>query len=406
MKGFLVSIFLIAGLVGVFLLLLIPLKREKGPGFRRLAWDEIDISGGFQDRELILKGLSKSIHILEDMKHAENFTIQGTGASISRRAILLSLERLQDIFREETPSGTVIKKIREDFTPYEIQTGRERKVMPVLVTGYFQPSFMGSYKATADYSCPVYGWPPDLIKINLRQFDQALPARILWGRVLNRQVVPYYSRREIEEKRPFPGELALCWLNSTVDVLELQIQGSGIIRFGDGSSRFIHYASSNGLGYRSIGKILKERGLIEPGRLNWPGIKAWAGTHPEEFGKILSENPRYIFFKWEERGPVGSFGQVLVPGTSTALDSSLYPPGIPGMLLIKWPGGIRSGPEWFRNNQGTLLVFNHDRGSAIKGLHRLDLYCGSGDRAGMLAGRLKSRARLIILLHRDVSPET
>ncbi len=404
MKPFLIPVFIAIGLVGVFLLLLIPLKREGGPQFKRLSWDSIDLPGGFQDRGLILQGLSESIRILEDGKTSGNFNVQGTGAEISRHAVLVSLERLQDIFSGQTDSGTVIRKIREEFVPYEIQAAEEGKKMPVLATGYFQPSFTGSFNATAEYPSPVYGWPPDLVKIDPRLFDRAMPAKTLWGRVFHRQVVPYYSRREIEEKRPFPDELALCWLSSPVDVLELQIQGSGIVRFGDGTARFIHYAANNGMGYRSIGKILKERGIIPPERLNWPGIKAWAETHPEEFREILFENPRYIFFKWEERGPVGSFGQVLVPGTSVALDHSFYPPGMPGIFLVRWPQGIRSGPEWFRKDQGMLLVFNHDRGSAIKGPFRLDLYCGSGDRAGMLAGRLKNRARLIILLHRDFRP--
>ena len=405
MKPFLIPVFIAIGLIGVFLLLLIPLKREGGPRFKRLSWNDIDLSSRFQDRELILEGLSKSIRIVEDAGHTEDFTVQGTGVKISRHGILLSLERLKDIFSGQADADAVTRRIREEFIPYEIRAGEERKKMPVLATGYFQPSFMGSFNATAEYTCPVYGWPPDLVKINPRRFDRAMPAKTLWGRVFHRQVVPYYSRREIEEKRPFPDELALCWLSSPVDVLELQIQGSGIIRFGDGTSRFIHYAASNGLSYRSIGKVLKDRGVISPERLNWPGIKAWAETHPEEFRKILFENPRYIFFKWEERGPVGSCGQILVPGTSVALDHSFYPPGMPGILLIKWPGGVSPGPGWFRNKPGMLFVFNHDRGGAIRGPFHLDLYCGSGERAGMLAGRLKSRARLIILLHKDVGPD-
>jgi membrane-bound lytic murein transglycosylase A len=46
-------------------------------------------------------------------------------------------------------------------------------------------------------------------------------------------------------------------------------------------------------------------------------------------------------------------------------------------------------------------VCNQDTGNAIKGPYRLDLYCGEGDEAGYLAGRLKAPGSLYLLLLRD-----
>ncbi len=387
-------IFILLGLLGMVLLFFIP-QGERVPSLERLGWDDLDISANFQDRKTILSGIEKSILVLQSQGEKQNLA----GLPVSKQDILKSLQGLRAVFRLRIPDKELYKRLQRDFQPWEV-TKKGRKD-PVLVTGYFQPSFRGSLNATADYSFPVYGWPPDLLKANLQAFDPALPHVTIWGRSSNRRFVPYYSRKEIEERDLLPPETALCWLSSPVEVLELHIQGSGIINFPDGTSRFIHYAASNGLKYKSIGKVLLKQGVIPREKLDWPGIKQWAEAHPERFRKVSFENPRYVFFRWEEKGPIGCYGRVLVPGASVALDSTVYPPGVPGLLVLKLPN-IRNGPNWFKNRPDTLLVFNHDRGSAIKGPFRVDLYCGTGQQAGSLAGRLKSPARLILLLNRDI----
>ncbi|RUM88982.1 MAG: hypothetical protein DSZ23_03815, partial [Thermodesulfatator sp.] len=369
----------------------------------KLSWEDVKISGRFQDRRLILKGIENSIRILENRQEKEAFFLYGS--PIPRKALLLSLERLKDLFRVQNSPHVIMTVLQEEFTPYEIINGNRPEKQPVLATGYFQPVFRGSLNATREYAFPVYAWPPGLIKVRLRLFDRSLPSKAIYGRTAGRQLVPYYSRKEIEEQGLLGPDLALCWLASPVDVLELQIQGSGIINLPGGRSKFIHYAASNGRPYVSVGKVLKQQGLISPENLNWPGIRQWAEDHPEEFRKALYENPRYIFFKWEDKGPVGCFGQVLVPGTSVALDRSVYPPGMPGILILKWPETAK-GPDWFTPRPEALVVFNHDTGNAIRGPGRLDLFCGNGTNAGRLAGILKNPSRLIILLHRDAEIPT
>jgi membrane-bound lytic murein transglycosylase A len=268
------------------------------------------------------------------------------------------------------------------------------------VTGHYQPEFRGSLNRTDEFPYPVYGRPDDLIAADLKRFGQALPHRTIWGRVNGRTFEPYYSRRERENMHLLPEGLALCWLRSPVEVLQLHIQGSGIIDLGD-DRRLIHYAASNGRAYRSIGRMLIDENYIDPEEADWPNIEKWASENPREFQEILLRNPRYIFFKWEKTGPVGCYGQVLVPGTSAALDNSVYPPGIPGFLIIDWPR-LKDYPAWLTADKGrSLLLFNHDTGDAIKGRFRIDLYCGTGENAGLLAGKLKNRARFIIVLSRQ-----
>jgi membrane-bound lytic murein transglycosylase A len=70
---------------------------------------------------------------------------------------------------------------------------------------------------------------------------------------------------------------------------------------------------------------------------------------------------------------------------SIALDPSIYPEG--GLFFLEFEKPDFSG-----------FVLNQDRGSAIKGYNRVDLYCGEGKKAGELAGKLKNKGKLYLLL--------
>jgi membrane-bound lytic murein transglycosylase A len=46
------------------------------------------------------------------------------------------------------------------------------------------------------------------------------------------------------------------------------------------------------------------------------------------------------------------------------------------------------------------FVLNQDTGGAIRGLRRVDIYFGSGDRAGALAGYMNRPGRLFFLVRK------
>ena len=56
--------------------------------------------------------------------------------------------------------------------------------------------------------------------------------------------------------------LELAWLRDPVEAFFLHIQGSGRVRLDDGQVMRVGFAGKNGHPYRSIGKILVERGLF------------------------------------------------------------------------------------------------------------------------------------------------
>jgi membrane-bound lytic murein transglycosylase A len=370
----------------------VPLLVEQVPLEQLPAFEDL------KDKKGLQKAVSASLEYLE--KHKDEEQIPWGNESITVGTLKKTLKAFFRLLDQNLPQENFQKEIRRLFIVYRV-TGDEKGKRPaghVLVTGYFQPELASSLKADEEFSYPIYETPQDLIRIALHDFDPSLPRKTLWGRVSGQSLIPYYTRADIDNGRKLKDADVLAWLRSPLDGLMLHIQGSGILWFQDGSRRFIHYASSNGHPYRSIGRWLIDKGLLRKDQADWPGIRAWAQGNPEEFRKAFAANPRYIFFKWEKEGPIGTLGEVLTPMRSVALDHKIYPPGALCFLQVPMPVSrpIHGGAGIFQG-----FVCNQDAGDAIKGPHRLDLYCGEGDEAGHLAGRLKAPGSLYLLLLRD-----
>ncbi len=397
------SLALILCLVALFLIIS-PQKKVQTPPpapIRLVKTSQIG-QGLFQDKEGFIKGVQTSISIL---KGQNNRTFHLFGHDFDSKDLIKSLELLNERLKA---GGGLRESLLSLFDIYEVL--KDGKPGGLLVTGYYQPRLKASFNKKEGYNTPVFGIPGDLIRVRLQDFDTSLPNMDLWGRVNGHRLLPYFDRKNIilqAQKRPDNYPI-LCWLKDPVDLLELQVQGSGII-VTDQQERFIHYAASNGRDYKSVGRILLKEGILPIESLDWPSIKRWAQNNPEKFNEILNRNERYVFFKWEKVGPIGCFGKVLVPGVSAAMDKRIFPPGLPVAASLSLPP-ICAYPGWLNvlkpNNTATLFLFNHDTGSAIKGPFRLDLYAGSGDKAGLLAGHLKHKARFFIFIPKGSPSET
>jgi membrane-bound lytic murein transglycosylase A len=370
----------------------VPLLIEQVPIEQLPAFEDL------KDKKGLQKAVSASLEYLE--KHKDEEQIPWGNESITVGTLKKTLKAFSRLLDQNLNHEDLQREIRRLFIVYRI-TGDEKgrgSAGPFLVTGYFQPELAASLKADEEFSYPIYETPPDLIRIALHDFDSSLPRETLYGRVSRQSLIPYYTRADIDNGRKLKCAGVLAWLKSPLDGLMLHIQGSGVLQFQDESRRYIHYASSNGHPYHSIGRWLIDNRLLRKDKADWPGIRAWAQENPEEFRKAFAANPRYIFFKWEKEGPIGTLGEVLTPMRSVALDHKIYPPGALCFLQVPMPVSrpVHGGAGIFQG-----FVCNQDTGSAIKGPHRLDLYCGEGDEAGHLAGRLKAPGSLYLLLLRD-----
>jgi membrane-bound lytic murein transglycosylase A len=166
------------------------------------------------------------------------------------------------------------------------------------------------------------------------------------------------------------------------------------------------YAGRNGHPYTSIGRVLIEQEKIAPQEAGMAGLKQWIrakGQNPGDAGHaLMSRNKSYIFFSASEvlhpqEGPIGGQGISLTPLRSIAVDRSLWAYGLPMWIEAELPW--RScRPEKFRR-----LLIAQDTGSAITGASRGDLFFGSGDEAGALAGALRHPAAFTVLLPRDAA---
>ncbi|GKY86441.1 murein transglycosylase A [Sinisalibacter aestuarii] len=238
-----------------------------------------------------------------------------------------------------------------------------------LFTAYYEPEILGARRPTARFNIPVYRKPPEL------------SSGALW-----------FTREEIETGGILNGRgLEIAWVEDPVELQFLQIQGSGRIRLRDGSAIRLGYAGSNGHRYRSLGDELVRRGIYSPHQVSAPVIRAWVRRNPQEGADLLLHNPSYVFFREvghvpADRGPLGAMNRSITAHRTLAVDPEYTPLGAPVWLE-------KDGAEPFNR-----LMIAQDTGSRIKGAQRADIFFGTGDEAGRLAGQIRDPGRMVTLL--------
>jgi len=303
---------------------------------------------------------------------------------------------LLDIIKETRDPLKIAGRIRRDFALYKAAGGRGRR--HVLFTGYFEPTYEASLVPYGAYKYPIYRQPDDLVKIDLALFRPEFMGKSIVGKIEGNQVLPYHSRRDIEEEGVLEGKgLEIAWLKDPLDVAFLHIQGSGRLLLPDGEELFVGYESSNGRSYQSIGRYLIERGLMDREEMSMQGIRSFLKGHPQLMGEVLNYNPSYIFFRIMKDGPYGNINVILTPGRSVALDSRLFPKGALCFISTRKPV-INGSGEIIRWERFSRFVLNQDTGGAIRGAGRADLFWGSDEYAQIAAGHMKEEGDLYVLI--------
>ncbi len=221
----------------------------------------------------------------------------------------------------------------------------------VVFSAYYEHRFEAALSSSSKYSYPLYAKPKN--------------------RLDGSGIVPYPSREEIDSRGALNGQgLEIAWAPNPLDVLFLQIQGSGAIDIAE-STQVLHirYAGDNGRPYKSVGQYLIESGRLP--KLNFSRdrmIKYLNAVSKTERQEILNNNPRYVFFEIiSATNPTrGALMVPLTAGRSIASDPKIYPPGALAWLKIK---------------PFSRFVLNQDEGGAIKGAGRIDFFAGGGTQA-------------------------
>ncbi|MDA8007097.1 MAG: murein transglycosylase A [Gammaproteobacteria bacterium] len=262
-----------------------------------------------------------------------------------------------------------------------------------LITGYYEPLLFGSFTRDARYRHPLYAQPESLLTLELGALHSQLAGNKFRGRLAGGRVVPFYTRAEIDAQ---PSPLAggeLIWLDDRDAVFFLHIQGSGRIQLPDGRVIAAAYRNHNGHPYRSIGRILVERGELTREEASLFGIRRWLRENPQRAQELLFLNPRYVFFALRDEKNPGARGALNVPLSaqrSIAIDPAVVELGAPVWLTTNYPGAPRRP---YRR-----LVMAQDTGGAITGALRADLFWGHGARAERAAGVMREQGGLTVLL--------
>ncbi len=261
-----------------------------------------------------------------------------------------------------------------------------------LITGYYEPVLKASRNKSSFYSQPLYRQPDDLITVELADIYPELKYKRVRGKLQGNKLVPYFTRAEIESNSASLNGKELAWVSDPIDAFFLQIQGSGLLRLDNGEQIQVGYADQNGHAYNSIGRILIERGELTADKASMQGIKQWAANNPDKLRELLDNNPSYVFFRelpGNLPGPLGALGVPISSERSIAIDPKFIPLGAPVFLSTTQPNSDKPLKR---------LMLAQDTGGAIKGGVRADFFWGAGEKAGQLAGAMKQKGKIWVLL--------
>ncbi|MHB2210345.1 murein transglycosylase A [Methylobacterium sp. CM6257] len=282
---------------------------------------------------------------------------------------------------------------RDRFAAFRVERpGAER---PGFLTGYFEPELTGSLEAGPDFPTPVLARPDDLVSLGPGETRPGLDPSLRAARATADGFAPYPARAAIEDGALGAHARPILWLRDTVDLLVLQVQGSGRVRLPDGRAVRVLYDGRNGQPYTAVAKLIVQEGHLPLEGLTLSRWTEWLRAHPDIARRLIRANASYIFFRLAEvadpaLGPPGAANAPLSPGRSLAVDAALWRYGLPFWLAGPLPGAAPG--------EAGRLVIAADTGSAIVGPARGDLFVGTGAQAGVAAGNLRDAVGFVVLL--------
>lgn len=293
--------------------------------------------------------------------------------------------------------------LQRELQPYRVESPEGASTG--LATGYFEPLVAARRQRQPGFTVALHRAPADLA-----------------------QRRPWYTRQQVDTLPAAAAALRgqeIAWLASPLDVLVLQIQGSGRLRITepDGRQRTVRvaFAGHNDQPYKSVGRWLIDQGELRADGASWPAIRDWGQrATPDRLQQMMWANPRLVFFREEAmpdegansggssgtkgpngsnavrglqgqsgpptaNGPRGAQNVPLTAGRSVAVDPQAVPYGTPLWLDTTEP--LSSTPL-------RRLVMAQDTGTAITGAVRIDYFWGAGDQAEQQAGRMKQPLQL------------
>lgn len=291
-----------------------------------------------------------------------------------------------------TTKDDIKKFIENNFSVYVYAN---RKPVKGLFTGYYMPEYEGSLHKTEKYNVPLYALPKDLVNVNLKLFKQEHKLSKLHGRVEKQSLIPYYTRKEINNGI-LKDTPIIAWLSDKIDRQLLEIEGSGIIKLNDKQKIYVGYDGENGRTYKSIASILIEKNILTKDTATHKNIRKYFKEHPEDLDKFLNENEAFVFFKkLGDQYAIGAQGVDLTPGFSLAVDPKWVPYGVPLILSTKYIDPTSDNLDKKSLNR---IMIAQDTGGAITGPVRGDIFWGDDEKNIEVAKHMYSEGYCWLLL--------
>jgi len=330
------------------------------------------------DRAALLTAIDHSLAYLDTAKAAtdyQKYAIPG----ITRDRVRRSLIRFRQLVVKSRSAAELQAAVQQEFVFYQA-VGKDNQGT-VAFTGYFEPTYAASRVRTAEYRYPLFRVPP-----GFAQWPKPQPTR---DRLEGNDGLQF-------DKGPLKG-LELVWLRDRLEAFLIQVQGSARLQMTDGSTMTVGFAGKTDHPYTGVGRELVKDGKMRLEDLTLPNLLAYFQQHPEDLNLYLPRNRSFVFFR-ETYGAAatGSLGVPVTAERSIATDKSLLPPGALALIHTQLPKQSAAGK--LEQRPVSRYVLDQDTGSAIKGPGRVDIFMGTGVKAGDRAGLTNSTGQLYYLL--------
>ncbi len=267
-----------------------------------------------------------------------------------------------------------------------------------FVTGYYEPVVAASRVRTSRFAYPLYRRPHDLVEVDDASRPAGTDAAFRFARQTDYGLVEYHDRSQIEAGALAGRGLELAWIESPVDGFFIHIQGSARLAMPDGSTLRISYDAKSGHPFTPVGAVLIESGELRREAVTMASIRAWMVQNEDRAAELMARNRSFIFFREsgaadDSPGPIAAASVPLSPGRSLAADHRLHTFGTPVFVTSQTP--IAGLGKRLRR-----LMIVQDTGSAIVGPQRGDLFIGTGEAAGEIAGAIRHAARFVVFVPR------
>ncbi len=348
-----------------------------------------DFRAAYREREGILAALDQSVIYLGKPSSHKWFPYRTNDAVISHERMLRTLEMLRGILLKSNSEEEFQGWCLHSFDIYKsvgaARTGR------MLFTAYCEPIFEGRLQPEGKFQHPLYALPPELEK------DE--DGVCLGRRLGDGSLVPWPERRGIEEGGLLKG-LEIVWLSDPFEAFIAHVQGSVRVNLPGGRQLCLGYAGKTQHPYVSAGQAMIEAGKLTKKELSLARMKRHFAENPADVQPVLWQNPSYVFFLECEPGPWGCLGARVTPWHSVATDKDVFPRAGPCLAVTRLP--VAASDAEVRMEAATCLLFDQDRGGAIRAAGRADIFIGTGPEAERLAGFTQEEGALFYFFAKDV----